>query len=35
MKAILVTTKKKGRGFGELLEQEKSTIIPKMTVLWG
>jgi hypothetical protein len=27
--------KKKGRGIGELLEQEKSMASPNMTVLWG
>jgi hypothetical protein len=26
---------KKGRGIGELLEQEKSIVVPNMTVLWG
>jgi hypothetical protein len=33
MREILVVNKKKGRGIGEFLEQEKNIVIPNMTVL--
>jgi hypothetical protein len=26
---------KKGRGIGEVLEQEKNIVVPNMAVLWG
>jgi hypothetical protein len=35
MRKILVATKKKGRGIGELLEQEKIIAVSNMIVLWG
>jgi hypothetical protein len=34
MREILVATKKKERGLGELLKQEKSIDVPNIIVLW-